>query len=136
MRHSTSTRKKNNGRALTANQEAGTAGESAALEFLREHGLKLIARNYRCKAGELDLVMLEGATLVLLEVRYRGDGRFGGAAASVDARKQRRIANAARHLMLTRRDLLRYPARFDVIALIPGPDGQPCIEWIRNAFTL
>jgi putative endonuclease len=124
------------GRKQTARQEAGTAGEAAALRHLQEHGLKLILRNYRCKAGEIDLVMLEGATLTLLEVRYRADRSFGGAAASVTWRKQRRIANAARHLLLVREDLRRYRARFDVIAVSPGTGGGLQVEWIKNAFTL
>lgn len=116
-------------------KDAGTAGETAALNYLAQRNLRLVARNYRCRSGELDLVMLDGKTLALIEVRYRADGQFGGAAGSVTWRKQQRLINAARHLMLTRADLRRYPARFDVIAISPGkPDLQ--IEWIRSAFTL
>jgi uncharacterized protein (TIGR00252 family) len=78
----------------TARREAGDAAEQAALDYLREHGLKLIARNYSCRGGEIDLVMLERNVLTLVEVRLRGDARFGGAAASVTARKQQRITIA------------------------------------------
>ena len=123
------------GNTRTARQQAGTAGEAAALKHLQDHGLTLIARNYRCKAGEIDLVMLDGATLALIEVRFRSDRRFGGAAASVTWRKQQRLIYAAQHLLLTRRHLGRYPARFDVVALSPSGSGMH-IEWIRNAFTL
>jgi putative endonuclease len=119
----------------TARQEVGAAGETAALKYLQERGLKLLARNYSCKGGEIDLVMLEGTTLALLEVRYRSGGAFGGAAASVTWRKQRRLVNAARYLMLSRRDLRRYRARFDVIAVSPAAHGGLHIEWIKNAFT-
>jgi len=75
--------------------------------------------------------MQEGATLVLVEVRLRGSTRFGGAAASVGPRKQRRFALAARHLVLTHRQYRDMPARFDVVA-IDGAD----IRWIRDAFRL
>ena len=71
-------------------KEAGAEGESAALAHLQRAGLKLIARNYRCKAGEIDLIMLDGGTLALIEVRYRSTLDYGGAAASVTWRKQRR----------------------------------------------
>ena len=116
-------------------KEAGIAGETAALLYLRDRGLQRVAQNYRCKAGEIDLAMLDGATLALIEVRYRADTRFGGAAASVIWRKQRRIVNAARHLLQSRTELRRYPVRFDVVAVSPGePELQ--VEWIRHAFTL
>lgn len=115
-------------------KEAGAEGETAALQYLCNQGLRLVARNYRCKAGEIDLIMLDGATLALIEVRYRASHAFGGAAASVSWHKQRRIITAAQHLTLYRADLRRYPARFDVVAVSPGPGGL-CVEWIRDAFT-
>ena len=124
------------GRKKTARQKAGAAGETTALRYLQERGLELVLRNYRCKVGEIDLVMLEDSTLSLLEVRYRSDRGFGGAAASVTWRKQQRIANAAQHLLLIRADLRRYRARFDVIAVSPGTGGDLQVEWIKNAFTL
>jgi putative endonuclease len=116
-------------------KEAGVAGESIALEFLRSQGLDLIERNYRCRGGEIDLVMLQQRTLVLVEVRFRSSTDFGGGAASVTWHKQRRLITAARHLMMLRADLRRYPARFDVIAVSPGASA-PQVNWIRNAFTL
>ncbi len=116
-------------------KEAGASGEAVALEFLQSHGLDLIGRNYRCRGGEIDLVMLQQKTLVLIEVRYRSSNEFGGGAASVTWHKQRRLIVAAKHLLMKRADLRRYPARFDVVAVSPGADG-PQIDWIRNAFTL
>lgn len=116
-------------------KEAGHAGEAAALAHLQSAGLQLVLRNFRCKAGEIDLVMLDGATLVLVEVRYRSSDEFGGAAASVTWRKQRRLASAAECLLLARKDLRRYPARFDVVA-ISSSAGAWSIDWIKNAFTL
>jgi len=119
----------------TARREAGDAAERAALDYLQQHELKLVARNYSCRGGEIDLVMLERQTLVLVEVRLRADPRFGGAAASVTPRKQQRLTIAARHLLMTRRELAKYPARFDVIA-IESLGATPKLEWIRDAFRL
>jgi putative endonuclease len=113
-------------------KQAGLAGEEQALAHLQSAGLQLVLRNFRCKAGELDLVMLDGATLVLVEVRYRADDRFGGAAASVGWQKQQRLATAAEYLLLAQPELRRYPARFDVVAIAAG---RP-IDWIKGAFTL
>jgi putative endonuclease len=118
-----------------ARMDAGAAAEDAALAYLQEHGLKLIARNHRCKGGELDLVMLHGNTLALIEVRFRSSDDYGGAAASVTWFKQRRIILAARHLLATHRHLRRYPARFDVVAVTRGVHGRQ-IEWIKAAFTM
>ena len=116
-------------------KEAGAAAEAVALNYLLSQGLRLITRNYRCRAGEIDLVMLDGPALVLIEVRYRASANFGGAAESVTYRKQRRIITAARHLLMARADLHRCPARFDVIAVTPGIKREINVEWIRAAFT-
>jgi putative endonuclease len=113
-------------------KEAGRAGEAAALAYLQRAGLQLVLRNFRCKAGEIDLVMLDGRTLALVEVRYRASEQFGGAAASVTWRKQRRLAHAAEYLLLAHRELRRYPARFDVVALSAAPEYE--VEWIKSAF--
>jgi putative endonuclease len=113
----------------------GLLGEELALAHLVAHGLRLVTRNYRCKVGEIDLVMLDGRTLVLVEVRYRASKDYGGAAASVDWPKQRKLVKTAEHLLIKRPDLRRYPARFDVIALTTGPDGTT-INWIKSAFSL
>ncbi|MBC7982729.1 MAG: YraN family protein [Candidatus Obscuribacterales bacterium] len=120
----------------TLRKEAGDAAEQAALEHLQQRGLKLLHRNYHCRGGEIDLVMIDGTALVLVEVRLRSDLRYGGAAASVDRRKQQRLTIAARHLLTTHRELGRYPARFDVVALEPQSDGLLKLEWIRDAFRL
>src|SRR5262245_929833 len=119
----------------TPRQEAGQAGEAAALAYLQERGLQLMLRNYRCRGGEIDLVMLDRQVLVVVEVRLRSWANFGGAAASVTARKQRRLAVAAKHLLLSRPEFRRYRARFDVVALRKQRDDLD-IEWIRDAFRL
>lgn len=115
-------------------KQSGIAGERAALEHLSAAGLELVLRNYRCKLGEIDLVMLDRSrpqrcTLVFVEVRYRASSQFGGAAASVTWNKQRRLMRAAQSLLRVRRDLRCYPARFDVVAIEAGS-----VRWIRRAF--
>jgi putative endonuclease len=115
----------------------GRRGEDTALRHLESAGLSLLERNYRCRGGEIDLVMREGETLVLVEVRLRNSDEFGGAAASVGRGKQRRVALAAKHLLLTRPAYRRMPARFDVVAIERvAPGGAVEIRWIRDAFRL
>ncbi|MFX7820786.1 YraN family protein, partial [Acinetobacter baumannii] len=70
-------------------------GEDAALVYLQQQGLRLLERNWRCKAGEIDLIMQDDATLVFVEVRRRKNDRFGGAAASVTWHKQQKLIRAA-----------------------------------------
>ena len=113
----------------------GIWGEELALSHLIGRGLQLVLRNYRCKLGEIDLVMMDAGTLVLVEVRYRASNDYGGAAASVDWQKQRKLVRTAEHLLMKRSDLRRYPARFDVMAIsIDGTSSQ--IDWIKSAFSL
>lgn len=114
----------------------GILGEELALRHLKAAGLKMIVRNYRCKMGEIDLVMLDGRTLVLVEVRCRTSRDYGGAAASVDWRKQRRLVLAGEHLLMKRADLRRYPARFDVVAITTSAERDAKVEWIKSAFTV
>lgn len=112
----------------TAAQAKGGAAEEAAARFLAGKGLRVVARNYRTRFGEIDLVAREGETLVFVEVRLRSSARFGGAAASVDLRKRMRIESAARHFLAR---LQREPAcRFDVVTL----EGEEVGEWLRGAF--
>ncbi|HET7730808.1 MAG TPA: YraN family protein [Usitatibacter sp.] len=111
----------------TPAQATGGAAEDVAAAFLSRHGLRILARNYRTRQGEIDLVASDGATLVFVEVRMRSSPRFGGALGSIDARKRSRIEAAARHYLMR---LRREPAcRFDVVTL-DGPEPA----WIRGAF--
>ena len=116
--------------------DIGRRGEDLALAHLQAQGLDLVDRNYRCRGGEIDLVMRDGAVLVLVEVRLRTRSDFGSAASSIGYRKQRRCVLAARYLLLTRPDLRALRARFDVVAIDPGvqPGAPPVVTWIRNAF--
>jgi putative endonuclease len=107
----------------------GRRAEDLAARFLERRGLAIIARNHRCRGGEIDLVCRDGKTLVFVEVRLRRNGDFGGAAASITPAKQRRVALGARHY-LTVTGKHDHDCRFDCILL----DGER-IEWIRNAFS-
>lgn len=112
----------------------GRDAEAAAARFLEAHQLRILARNYRCRAGELDLIAeTDAGTVVIAEVRLRSDPRFGGAAASVDWRKQRRMLRAARHLIVTHPALGRRAMRFDVLDMAPAENGYR-IAWIQHAF--
>jgi putative endonuclease len=109
---------------------AGDAAEDRALAYLCGAGLRLVARNYRTPGrggGEIDLVMRDGPTLVFVEVRGRGTGTHGGAAASIGWAKQRRIVFAAQHFLL--RMPSPPPCRFDVVAIDQGR-----VQWLRAAF--
>ncbi|MEO8164172.1 MAG: YraN family protein [Betaproteobacteria bacterium] len=107
----------------------GALAEDAAAEFLTSHGLGLVARNYRCRFGEIDLIMSHGRTVVFVEVRYRRDHSFGGARESITTAKREKLLRAARHYLAARNE---FPAcRFDVV-LLSGDTHE--IEWIENAF--
>jgi putative endonuclease len=110
----------------TARQVEGDAAEQRALLFLQAQGLTLVERNFRCKGGEIDLVMRDGGSLVFVEVRKRADTRHGGAAASVTARKQARLIVAAQ--LFLQRYRMPPACRFDVIAI----DGE-AMDWLKNA---
>ena len=111
----------------TAAQSSGARAEQSAEDCLARAGLEIVARNYRTRFGEIDLVAREGETLVFVEVRMRSSGRFGGAAASIDSHKRARMVSAARHFLsrLGRNP----PCRFDVVTL---DGGDPV--WMRAAF--
>jgi putative endonuclease len=110
--------------------DRGRDAEHRACEYLRQQGLRLLERNFRTRGGELDLVLMDGATVVVAEVRSRRHAGYGGALASIDARKQRRIVHATRLLLAQRPALAGRPLRFDVIAI--EPTGK--LHWIRGAF--
>ncbi|SDX07156.1 YraN family protein [Thiocapsa roseopersicina] len=108
----------------------GDAKERLAEDYLKRRHLQPIVRNHRCRFGEIDLVMRDGATLVFVEVRYRRSERFGTAAETVDRRKQQRLTAAASHYLQAHPTVL--PCRFDVVAV----SGEDRIEWIKNAFSV
>jgi putative endonuclease len=114
--------------------QRGASAERLAAGHLETQGLVVLARNVRCKGGELDLVCLDRGVLVVVEVRQRARNDFGAAAASVDGRKQRKIIRAARFFLQRRAAWRGFAMRFDVIALDGLPDGEHRIAWIKDAF--
>jgi putative endonuclease len=108
----------------------GRAAEDQALRFLQDRGLHLVARNWRCKLGELDLVMRDGDTLVIAEVRSRRRADRGEAAETVDGRKRAKLVRATRVLLAARPELADAPLRFDVLTL----DGSGQVDWLQEAF--
>jgi putative endonuclease len=119
---------------LTRRQEIGHRAEQLAAEFLAAQGLTILGRNYRRRLGELDIIARGAGVLIIAEVRTRAAETFGGAAASVDRAKQRRIIRAAAQLLQQRRDLAQLPVRFDVLVVSGAELPSPQIEWIRHAF--
>jgi putative endonuclease len=112
----------------------GAAVEAAALAYLQDRGLRLLARNAASKVGEIDLVLRDGATVVFVEVRYRAHVGYGGGAASVDAGKRRKLVRAAQVFLMRNPTLSQSPCRFDVVDASGDPDA-PDLRWIRAAFT-
>lgn len=112
----------------------GKKAEQLALEHLKARGLTFVARNFRCRLGEIDLVMLDGQCLVFVEVRFRKTSRFASALESVDARKQRKLTRAG-GLFLSRNPGFRnHAVRFDVIGLDGPSQDQYKLQWVRDAF--
>jgi putative endonuclease len=109
----------------------GQAGEREAASYLKRQGLKILCRGYRTDHGEIDLVALDGAVVVFVEVKSR---RQGEPAEAVTAEKQRRLTLAALHF-LKMHSLLDQPCRFDVVAIVwPEDRSPPQIDHIRDAF--
>ncbi|MCC2972850.1 YraN family protein [Massilia sp. IC2-476] len=110
---------------LSLRQAQGRDWERAALLHLKRHGLKPVEENFRCKGGEIDLVMRDGDILVFVEVRQRAGNDYGGAAASITPAKIRRLVRAAQVYLL--RFPVTPPCRFDVVAI----DGDR-LEWLKD----
>lgn len=122
-----------NDQAGSPTQRQGRRAEARAARYLETHGVRILAANLRCRAGEIDLVARENTLLLFIEVRERRHPGFGGAAASVNRAKQTRLIRAARHFLpgIVRRHFNGQPpaCRFDVVAF---DTDRP--RWIRDAF--
>jgi putative endonuclease len=118
--------------AALRRQQLGAAAEERAVQLLQRAGYAIVARNFRCRMGELDIVARRGAQLVIAEVRLRSSRGFGGPAASVGAAKRARIVRATRYLLMREPALAGLAVRFDTL-LLSASDGP--IEWIEAAFS-
>jgi putative endonuclease len=115
-----------------ARQILGKTGEDLACRELERRGYAIVARRYRRRGGELDIVARDGPTLVFVEVKARDGRAFGGAADAITGFKRRRITQLARDYMM-RFHVSNCPCRFDVVS-IQLDSGEPVIEVIQNAF--
>jgi len=120
--------------AKQLSRKKGTQYEALACEFLLDNGLVLLTKNFSCRLGEIDLIMLDQTCLVFIEVRYRSASRFASAAHSVDARKQAKIARTAAMFLGQNPGLSDHPARFDVVAFDRTRQAQCTVQWIKSAF--
>ncbi len=109
----------------------GKSAEEQARRHLEQRGLRLLESNYRCKLGEIDLIMQDGEALVFIEVRYRKSDLFGSAVESITAQKQNKLLATANHYLQRKRTSA--PCRFDVVG-ITGQRVDIRIEWIKDAF--
>lgn len=110
-------------------RRVGSFYEEKAAEYLESHGLHILARNFRCRSGEIDLIARDGRYIVFVEVKYRSTELSGNPLEAVDERKQRTIGKVAEYYLLRRYHSLDVPSRFDVV----GFEGDK-ILWIKDAF--
>ena len=113
-------------------QGRGRQAEKQACQFLQKQGFRLIEKNYSCRLGELDLIMLQDTKLIFVEVKYRNKTQYGYASEAVDSRKQKKIILSAQHFLQQYPQYSDMICRFDVISFT-GLNQQP--EWLRDAFS-
>lgn len=113
------------------NRLKGLALEQQGARYLAAQGLRLVTSNYHCKAGEIDLIMRDGRTVVFIEVRFRRSGLRGSPVETVTPGKQRRLIRCARHYLMSYQLHDTVPCRFDVLGIEPGDR----FTWVRNAFS-
>lgn len=111
---------------VSPKQAQGYDAETAALAFLRAQGLALVARQWRCRFGEIDLIMRDGGVLVFVEVRQRKPSHFGGALESLSAEKMRRVQRAAELYLAQHAE--QGACRLDAVLI----DAKGGVQWIRN----
>jgi len=116
-------------------KKTGDEYENTAAELVSSQGLRILARNFSAKTGEIDIIALDEKYLVFIEVRARNNPFFLSAAASVDRKKQLRIIRTAQVYLQRNKNLTQLPCRFDVIAFEPGSSNHRQGQWIRSAFT-
>ena len=112
----------------------GFDAEELVFRYLRSRGLRPVARNFRTRRGEIDLIMLDGNCLAFIEVRYRTSRSYVDALRTVDARKQAKLANAAAMFLSVHGRFRHHTCRFDVVGVDRDDGGQLTFDWQRDAF--
>jgi putative endonuclease len=110
----------------------GIIFEARAAAYLRAQDLELIAQNYRCREGEIDLIMSDHSTLVFVEVKQRSSDRFGSAAATVTQKKLSRLYRTAERFLQKHPEFSHMRARFDIVAF---QSADPTPKWLKSVFT-
>ncbi|OED40132.1 YraN family protein [Endozoicomonas sp. (ex Bugula neritina AB1)] len=120
---------------LNLSNDKAIQAEKLALRLLKKQGLQLIIGNFACRTGEIDLIMLDGDTLVFIEVRFRSNRHFGSAPSTITSKKQLKIRKTAAYYLQKHPQHNHRTCRFDVVA-VSGNDAAPkkSLEWIKNAF--
>ena len=114
-------------------QQRGQQGEQMAVAYLRQHGYRIAQQNYRCREGEIDIVAWDGKTLVFVEVKTKGQLTFGSPEAMVTRPKQRKMTHVAM-LYVSEHKLQQVNIRFDVVAIMLSPQGEPVVTHVPAAF--
>ena len=118
---------------VSKTQLIGQHAEQQACHYLLKKGLTLIESNFRCKMGEIDLIMRDGELLVFTEVKARQSNAFIGGLESVDYRKQQRLLRASTYYLQHKRLTDKYACRFDIVVVTIN-SAPPKIEWTKDAF--
>ena len=111
----------------------GSSGENEAAKHLRRVGYRIVARNYRCRAGEIDLIAIDEGTIVFVEVKTRRQNQAADPEVNVTYHKRCRISRAAKHFLMEKSAQGR-PCRFDVVSVLMPEQGKPVIEHFADAF--
>lgn len=112
----------------------GSDAENLAQRYLLRKGLTPVQRNFRCRLGELDLIMCDKQCLVVIEVRFRSNTSFVSAGLTIDSRKQGKILRTTALFLAWNERFANYPVRFDVVGVDADAQGETTINWIRDAF--
>lgn len=125
------------GRSTSPTHQIGQQAEERALRFLQDQGFQLVAENFHCQFGEIDLIVSKSELIVFVEVRQRKMSVFGSAAASVTTSKQRKISQSAAIFLQSNHQFELFDCRFDVIAIDVSSrfmDEASNLNWIEGAF--
>jgi putative endonuclease len=126
----------NRKKLLADRRSLGQWGEKRCEKFLRRKGFKTLTRNFSCKTGEIDLIMVDSdGSIVFIEVRTKTNEEFSDVESSITLAKKTRLKRAAKYFLASR-EIKNRPFRFDVIAIVLGQEGSPEIRHYENAFVL